>query len=77
MFGAWLSGEFIGLLGVNALLLAAATILALSLLLFNAIDRGAGVDRGVARQATTGISIGGAMPSRCCSRAVTSSSWHS
>ena len=59
VFGAWLSGELIGLLGVNALLLAAATILALSLLLFNVIDRGAGVDRSVARQATTDISIGG------------------
>jgi ATP:ADP antiporter, AAA family len=55
--GAWLSGELIALLNVNALLLAAATILALSLLLFNAIDR-APFDRSVIRQAATDVSIG-------------------
>jgi AAA family ATP:ADP antiporter len=40
VFGAWLSGFLIRLLDVNKLLLAAASILAASLLLFNAIDRG-------------------------------------
>lgn len=39
VFGAWLSGALIRWLNVNALLLAAAAILALSLLLFNLIDR--------------------------------------
>jgi len=38
VFGAWLSARLINALGVNELLLAAAAILALSLMLFNLID---------------------------------------
>lgn len=38
VFGAWLSARLINALGVNELLLAAAAILALSLVLFNLID---------------------------------------
>ncbi|HEY6135390.1 MAG TPA: MFS transporter, partial [Rubrivivax sp.] len=37
--GAWLSGWLIHLLGVHALLLAAAGVLLLSLVLFNSVDR--------------------------------------
>jgi AAA family ATP:ADP antiporter len=37
--GAWLSGRLIDLIGVHALLLAAAVVLGLSLALFNAVDR--------------------------------------
>lgn len=37
--GSWLSGRLIEVIGVHALLLAAAGVLALSLMLFNAIDR--------------------------------------
>ena len=38
VFGAFVSGDLIDLLGVNALLLVAAAILAVSLILFNLID---------------------------------------
>ena len=38
VFGAFVSGDLIDLLGVNALLLVAAAILAVSLMLFNLID---------------------------------------
>jgi AAA family ATP:ADP antiporter len=38
VFGAYISGDLIGVLGVNALLLVAGAILALSLILFNLID---------------------------------------
>jgi AAA family ATP:ADP antiporter len=38
VFGSWASRHLIGVLGVNALLLAAAAVLAASLLLFNVID---------------------------------------
>jgi AAA family ATP:ADP antiporter len=38
VFGAWLSGKLIRAIGVHPLLLAAATILAVSLILFNFID---------------------------------------
>jgi AAA family ATP:ADP antiporter len=38
VFGAWISGELIRTLGVNPLLLAAAIVLAASLVLFNVID---------------------------------------
>ena len=37
--GAWLSGQLIQVIGAHALLLAAATVLVLSLALFNVIDR--------------------------------------
>jgi AAA family ATP:ADP antiporter len=37
--GSWLSGHLIDVIGVNALLLAAAVVLAVSLMLFNGIDR--------------------------------------
>ena len=39
VFGAFISGDLIDVLGVNALLLVAAAILAVSLMLFNLIDR--------------------------------------
>ncbi|MGZ9032383.1 MAG: NTP/NDP exchange transporter [Burkholderiaceae bacterium] len=38
VFGAWISGLLLGVLGVNAMLLVAAVVLASSLMLFNAID---------------------------------------
>ncbi len=38
VFGAWISGHLIGELGVHAMLLVAAVILAASLMLFNLID---------------------------------------
>lgn len=38
VFGAWISGHLIGALGVHAMLLVAAVILAISLMLFNLID---------------------------------------
>ena len=50
VFGAWISSHLIRAIGVNPLLLAAATILAVSLILFNIIDL-----RGqAARHARTG-----------------------
>jgi AAA family ATP:ADP antiporter len=38
VFGAWISGHLINVLGVHAMLLVAAVILAISLMLFNLID---------------------------------------
>ena len=38
VFGAFISGQLIGVLGVNAMLLVAAVILAVSLIVFNIID---------------------------------------
>jgi len=38
VFGAYISGQLIGVLGVHAMLLAAAVVLAFSLMLFNVID---------------------------------------
>ena len=55
--GAWLSGQLIRLLNVNALLLAAAAILALSLVLFNLIDRHPRELTG-ARRSATDVQIG-------------------
>lgn len=51
--GSWLSGRLIDLIGVHALLLAAAGVLALSLMLFNGIDRLDGRQRA-RRPATSG-----------------------
>lgn len=62
VFGAWLSARLIDTLGVNELLLAAAVILALSLVLFNLIDL---MDReareaGTTRRRDVNIGAGGA-----------------
>ncbi len=46
VFGAWISSQLIRTLGVTPLLLAAATVLAMSLILFNVIDM-----RGTGREA--------------------------
>ncbi len=57
--GPWLSGRLIDLIGVHALLLAAAGVLALSLMLFNAIDQLDGRQRA-RRRAGAGAGAGDA-----------------
>jgi AAA family ATP:ADP antiporter len=59
VFGAWISSHLIRVIGVNPLLLAAATILAASLVLFNVIDlRGKAERRRRAVPADEDVSIG-------------------
>lgn len=58
VFGAWLSGALIRTMGVNSLLLAAAAILALSLVLFNLIDLNEQPARGGARAEPKDVAIG-------------------
>jgi AAA family ATP:ADP antiporter len=63
VFGAWISGHLIRAIGVNPLLLAAATILAASLVLFNFIDLRADGERlrqGPAAKADVPIGDGNA-----------------
>jgi AAA family ATP:ADP antiporter len=63
VFGAYISGHLIGVLGVHAMLLVAAVILAASLMLFNFIDlraRSAGAARGRAKAAEAPIGNGNA-----------------
>jgi AAA family ATP:ADP antiporter len=57
VFGAWVSSQLIRALGVHPLLLAAATILAASLILFNVIDL-----RGEAARRSRGVSAGEDVP---------------
>lgn len=52
--GSWVSGRLIDVIGVNALLLAAAVVLAVSLALFNAIDGLNGRQRAAARGPSPG-----------------------
>jgi len=52
VFGSWISGHLIGELGVHAMLLVAAVILAASLMLFNLIDARERVQRVIGRGAT-------------------------
>jgi AAA family ATP:ADP antiporter len=59
VFGAWISGHLIRAIGVNPLLLAAATILAASLILFNIIDlRGQAERHARTGSAEEDVSIG-------------------
>lgn len=58
VFGAWLSGALIRWLNVNALLLAAAAILGLSLALFNLIDRRWRAPAGGAARSSADVRIG-------------------
>jgi len=52
VFGSWISGHLIGELGVHAMLLVAAVILAASLMLFNLIDARERDQRVIGRGAT-------------------------
>ena len=59
VFGAWISSHLIRAIGVNPLLLAAATILAVSLILFNIIDlRGQAARNARAGPAKEDVPIG-------------------
>jgi len=58
VFGAWLSGHLIRTLGINPLLLAAAVILALSLLLFNLVDLYARDERPAGHRTAADVDIG-------------------
>ncbi len=59
VFGAWISSHLIRSIGVNPLLLAAATILAASLVLFNVIDlRGQAERRRAANPVAEDVPIG-------------------
>ena len=59
VFGAWISSHLIRTIGVNPLLLAAATILAASLVLFNVIDlRGRAERRRAAKPSAEDVPIG-------------------
>jgi AAA family ATP:ADP antiporter len=59
VFGAWISSHLIRLIGVSPLLLAAAAILALSLILFNIIDlRGQAARPGQAEGPKEDVAIG-------------------
>jgi AAA family ATP:ADP antiporter len=63
VFGAYISGHLIGVLGVHAMLLVAAVILAASLMLFNLIDlraRSTGAARGRSKAAEAPIGDGNA-----------------